>query len=91
MENVRDEIEHVLDECSEAKLETILKVLNILVDPSKEEIKHKDVVLDPNVQVFVKDKSFYCECGCNVFSKLDRDGMQVFRCNACGQLYGGNK
>jgi len=40
------------------------------------------------VMCFINGKSFRCECGCNVFTKV---GDLKYRCNACEARYTGEK
>ena len=42
--------------------------------------------INNNVILYVKKrkKSYRCDCGCNVFSKLSKG---KYKCNSCGDLY----
>lgn len=52
-----------------------------------------------NVMLKIKGKHFRCSCGCNVFgdyvndkmSKLLYKGEAMYKCNACGEIYAGDK
>lgn len=32
-------------------------------------------------------RSFYCECGCNVFHRPDRENLDLYKCNCCWREY----
>jgi uncharacterized Zn-finger protein len=51
---------------------------------TEEEIaKHK---ANPNILLKVGGKSFYCECGCNVFNHPNGDADE-YKCNGCPNVY----
>ena len=33
---------------------------------------------------------FSCKCGCNVFHKPDKDKLDLYECNACGNRFLGD-
>lgn len=35
----------------------------------------------------VNRKRFFCDCGCNVFHKPNKDIDDLFQCNACDQKF----
>jgi len=37
--------------------------------------------------VRIGGKSYRCGCGCNVFHKPDKDDLDLYECNACGQQF----
>ena len=42
-----------------------------------------------NFTLRIDGKSFRCECGCNVFHKPDRNNVNLYKCNGCGQEFNG--
>ena len=35
----------------------------------------------------VGGKAFRCACGCNVFHKPNKENLDLFECNGCGEQY----
>lgn len=42
-----------------------------------------------NFTLRIDGKIFRCECGCNVFHKPDRNDVNLYKCNGCGQEFNG--
>ena len=45
---------------------------------------------DGTVQQFtlrIDGKRYVCPCWCNVFHKPDRENLDVYQCNGCGQQF----
>jgi len=40
-----------------------------------------------NFTVRIEGKFFRCNCRCNVFHKPDKNHLELYKCNACGQTY----
>lgn len=65
---------------------------NALAETILEALKPDFIPSGESSMVFLpgSEKSFHCECACNVFGKgTDSKGRDLFRCNACGNIYEG--
>lgn len=44
-----------------------------------------------STMIRVQGKAFTCECGCNVFIIIRVKEPSQYKCNACGEIYEGEK
>lgn len=51
-----------------------------------EEALDEEKTMNEDSIVKINEKSFRCDCGCNVFRKLIRN-LNKYKCNSCGVVY----
>lgn len=44
-------------------------------------------LLNPNVMIKSDNSGFYCDCGCNVFSRYEENGKEIYVCHSCQAEY----
>lgn len=40
-----------------------------------------------NFTIRLDGKKYHCHCGCNCFHKPEKNRLDIFRCNACGETF----
>ena len=63
-----------------------------MLNSNEEDAKDDNYVRNPdgtleNFTVRIDGKFFRCHCRCNVFTKPDKNDLNKFECNGCGEIY----
>lgn len=62
------------------------------LDLSKNYVNHEnEEVIEDNTMLTVSGNKFWCDCGCNVFSKIKTDENIVYECHSCKKRYISNE
>jgi hypothetical protein len=56
-------------------------------DPYANAVKKDGKLEEFTLKTHGSDNFFYCDYGCNVFHKPDKEDLDLYKCNACGYEY----